>query len=52
MTEPRDHYVGEGGDGSDKELPDAVPDPAPRPPAPDANPDEGIDLDDIPDEEE
>lgn len=29
MTEPRDDYTGEGGDGSDASLPDNVPAPDP-----------------------
>lgn len=50
MTEPRDHYVGEGGDGSDERLPDTVPDPAPR--AEEPEPAEEADLtDDLAEEE-
>lgn len=40
MTEARDHYVGEGGDGQDPKLPDP-PDPEPEPDpdvAPEPNP--------------
>lgn len=31
MSDPRDAYAGEGGDGSDPQLPDSIPEPDPEP---------------------